>query len=77
MKRIKRVEPRRKQQHQMTRPDLSIIIVDDLQFSRIVVKTALKKAGYNGVRMADSATEALRMLKEDPADVGLADWMMP
>ena len=57
--------------------DLSIIIVDDLQFSRIVVKTALKKAGYDGVRMADSATEALRMINEQPADVVLADWMMP
>ncbi len=56
---------------------LSIIIADDLQFSRIVVKTALKKAGYNGVRMADSASEALRMLEESPADVVLADWMMP
>ena len=48
----------------MTSKDLSIIIVDDLQFSRIVVKTALKKAGYNGVRMADSATEALAMIKQ-------------
>ena len=57
--------------------DLSIIIVDDLQFSRIVVKTALKKAGYNGVRMADSATEALAMIAQRPADVVLADWMMP
>lgn len=61
----------------MSSSDLSIIIVDDLQFSRIVVKTALKKAGYNGVRMAGSATEALRMLEEKPADVVLADWMMP
>ncbi|MGB5276868.1 MAG: diguanylate cyclase [Gammaproteobacteria bacterium] len=57
--------------------DLSIIIVDDLQFSRIVVKTALKKAGYEGVRLADSATQALGMLAEQPADVVLADWMMP
>ena len=57
--------------------DISIIIVDDLQFSRIVVKTALKKAGYDGVRMADSATEALKMLSDQPADVVLADWMMP
>lgn len=57
--------------------DLSIIIVDDLQFSRIVVKTALKKAGYDGVRMADSAAVALKMLEEEPADVVLADWMMP
>jgi diguanylate cyclase (GGDEF)-like protein len=61
----------------MSRKDLSIIIVDDLQFSRIVVKTALKKAGYNGVRMADSASEALAMLDQKPAEVVLADWMMP
>ncbi len=61
----------------MSSKDLSIIIVDDLQFSRIVVKTALKKAGYNGVRMADSATEALTMIEQKPADVVLADWMMP
>ncbi|MBT8120656.1 MAG: response regulator [Gammaproteobacteria bacterium] len=61
----------------MSSKDLSIIIVDDLQFSRIVVKTALKKAGYNGVRMADSATEALTMIEQKHADVVLADWMMP
>ena len=61
----------------MSSKDLSIIIVDDLQFSRIVVKTALKKAGYNGVRMADSATEALAMIDQKAADVILADWMMP
>ncbi|MBT8126978.1 MAG: response regulator [Gammaproteobacteria bacterium] len=61
----------------MRNTDLSIIIVDDLQFSRIVVKTALKKAGYGGVRLADSATQAFAMLDEQPADVVLADWMMP
>ena len=61
----------------MNDTDLSIIIVDDLQFSRIVVKTALKKAGYSGVRLADSATQALGMMEEEPADVILADWMMP
>lgn len=61
----------------MSNTDLSIIIVDDLQFSRIVVKTALKKAGFDGVRMADSASMALKMLADEPADVILADWMMP
>lgn len=61
----------------MSSKDLSILIVDDLQFSRIVVKTALKKAGYNGVRMADSASEALAMIEQQPADVILADWTMP
>jgi len=61
----------------MSSKDLSIIIVDDLQFSRVVVKAALKKAGYNGVRMADCATAALKMMEQQPADVVLADWMMP
>ncbi len=61
----------------MSSKDLSIIIVDDLQFSRIVVKAALKKAGYSGVRLADCATEALTMIEQQPADVVLADWMMP
>ena len=61
----------------MNDKDLSIIIVDDLQFSRIVVQSALKKAGYTHIRLADSAHEALRMLEEKPADVVLADWMMP
>ena len=63
--------------HQIKDDDLSIIIVDDMQFSRIVVKTALQKAGFSGVRLADSAHEVLRMLEEEPADVVLADWMMP
>ena len=61
----------------MSNTDLSIIIVDDLKFSRIVVKTALKKAGYDGVRMAGCASEALDLLAQQRADVVLADWMMP
>jgi len=61
----------------MSDTDISIIIVDDMQFSRVVVKTALKKAGYNDVRMAGSAAEALTMIDQQVADVILADWMMP
>jgi len=61
----------------MSNKDLSIIIVDDLQFSRVVVKTALTKAGYTDIRMAGSATEALSMMDQQPAEVLLADWMMP
>lgn len=61
----------------MSNKDLSIIIVDDLQFSRIVVKTALKKAGYHGVRMAENAIDALNMISQEATDVVLADSMMP
>ncbi|MCG6938396.1 MAG: response regulator [Gammaproteobacteria bacterium] len=61
----------------MSNTDLSIIIVDDLQFSRVVVKTALTKAGYSDIRMAGSASEALKLMEKQPAEVLLADWMMP
>lgn len=57
--------------------DLSIIVVDDMQFSRAVLRSSLNKGGYTDVRMAGSAEEALRMLDERSADVILADWVMP
>ena len=61
---------------QMT-TDLSIIIVDDMQFSRAVLKQALSKSGYTDLRLADSANACLEMLNERCADVVLADWVMP
>lgn len=57
--------------------DLSIIIVDDMQFSRAVLQSALKRAGYEDIRQACSGREALQMLAERSADVVLADWVMP
>ncbi len=61
----------------MNNEDLSIIIVDDQQFSRTVAKSTLTKAGYLTVRTAAGASEALTMLEQQPADVVLTDWMMP
>lgn len=57
--------------------DLSIIVVDDLQFSCEVVKSGLKKAGYRDIRTANSANEAMLQLNERRADVVLADFWMP
>ena len=57
--------------------DLSIIIVDDMQFSRAVLKQALTKGGYTDLRLADSAHACLEMLDDRCADVVLADWVMP
>ncbi|HDP90436.1 MAG TPA: diguanylate cyclase [Thioalkalivibrio sp.] len=57
--------------------DLSIIIVDDMQFSRAVLKQALQKGGYTDLRLAESANVCLEMLNERCADVVLADWVMP
>jgi len=61
----------------MSNKDVSIIIVDDMQFSRVVVQAALKKAGFTNIRVASSAKLALTMMEEARADVVLADWVMP
>lgn len=56
---------------------LSIIIVDDMHFSRAVIEQALKQAGYDDIRVASSGDEVLDMLEQRVADVLLADWVMP
>lgn len=61
----------------MSNKDVAIIIVDDMQFSRVVVQAALKKAGFSNIRVASSALEGLKLMDEKRADVVLADWVMP
>ena len=61
----------------MRKEDLSIIVVDDLQFSREVVKSALGKSGFTDIRTASSADETLYLLNQRRAHVVLADFWMP
>ncbi|MFV2031238.1 MAG: response regulator [Gammaproteobacteria bacterium] len=61
----------------MQKEDLSIIVVDDLQFSREVVKSGLTKSGFTDIRTASSGYEALFFLNQRRADVVLADFWMP
>ncbi|WP_282339006.1 MULTISPECIES: response regulator [Pseudomonas] len=56
---------------------LSILVVDDAKFSSAMIGRALSQAGYQDVRFASSATEALRQLETRAASVLLADWLMP
>lgn len=56
---------------------LSIMVVDDARFSSTLIGRALQQAGYHDLRYADSASEALEELRQRPADVLLADWLMP
>lgn len=57
--------------------ELSLIVVDDMRFSRMVLEQTLKKIGYNDIRLAKTGAEVLHMAKERRADVILADWVMP
>ena len=61
----------------MANKDVSILIVDDMQFSRVVVQAALKKAGYSNINVASSAVQALESIEKNRVDVVLADWVMP
>lgn len=61
----------------MPNPQLSILVVDDAKFSSAMIGRTLTQAGYQDVRYANSAAEALRQLELRPASVLLADWLMP
>lgn len=61
----------------MHNPFLSILVVDDARFSSSVIGRTLTRAGYQDIRFAASAHEALEQLEQRPANLILADWMMP
>lgn len=60
----------------MPNPDLSILVVDDAKFSSAMIGRALSQAGYQDIRFASSASEALQQLEQRPVSVLLADWLM-
>ena len=43
----------------MPNPNLSILVVDDAKFSSAIIGRALSQAGYQDVRFASSAAEAV------------------
>lgn len=61
----------------LAKEDLSIMVVDDLQFSCEVIKSGLKKSGYKDIRTANSANDAMLMINQKRPDVILADFWMP
>ena len=61
----------------MNNRDISILIVDDAKFSSAVVSRTLSGAGYQDIRHASSAQEALKRMEERQAALVIADWLMP
>ncbi len=56
---------------------LSVIIVDDTEFSKRVTSKRLASKGITRIREAKSGAEALALHKRQPADCIIADWVMP
>jgi two-component system, chemotaxis family, chemotaxis protein CheY len=56
---------------------LDILIVDDHDPMRAILEKALRAAGADSIRSAEDAGQALALLAERPADLVIADLMMP
>lgn len=55
---------------------LSVILAEDDPDIQLVARLALKRVGFT-VRVASNGAEAVAMVREQPPDVILLDWMMP
>ncbi len=54
-----------------------IVIVDDVQTIRRVLKASFIKAGFNDISEATNGEELLQKLEETPFDLIICDWDMP
>ena len=54
-----------------------ILIVDDAEFSRSVMKQALANAGFDNITEASTADEARRIFAKNPPDLTVLDIMLP
>lgn len=57
--------------------DMKILVVDDHESMRRIVKQALNDLGFPNVKLADDGATALPMLKSDHFDFLVSDWNMP
>lgn len=55
---------------------MKILIVEDDPTSTVILERSLRRAGYETVSAADGV-EALEILKTQPCDAIVSDWMMP
>ncbi len=62
---------------QVTPARVSVLIVDDARVTLEILRRTLKQAGYEDIRVATSGQDALDQLQDRPANLLLADWLMP
>ncbi len=57
--------------------NMKILVVDDFNTMRRIVKNVLKQIGFDNVSEAEDGQTALTMLKADKFDFVVTDWNMP
>ena len=61
----------------MSYEDIPILVVDDAKFSSAIIAKALRSGGFSNVRFTNNPLQALRSLEKRPAQILIADWLMP
>jgi phosphoserine phosphatase RsbU/P len=61
----------------MSDSDIPILVVDDAKFSSAIIAKVLRSGGFTNVRFTNNPLEALRSIEKRPAQILLADWLMP
>jgi two-component system, chemotaxis family, chemotaxis protein CheY len=61
----------------MPNQNMKILVVDDFQTMRRIVKGVLKELGFTNVVEADNGVSALQVMKEEKIDFIVSDWNMP
>ena len=61
----------------MAEDDIPILVVDDAKFSSAIIAKVLRGGGFQNVRFTNNPLEALRSLEKRPAQILVADWLMP
>jgi len=57
--------------------ELDVLIVDDHEAMRVLLRAALLRAGISRVRDASSGEDALALITEGAPNLILCDWRMP
>jgi len=61
----------------MADPNMKILVVDDFQTMRRIVRGVLKELGFTNVVEADNGVAALEVLRTEKIDFIVSDWNMP
>lgn len=61
----------------MSYEDIPILVVDDAKFSSTIIAKSLRNGGFTNVRFTNNPLQALRSLEKRPAQILIADWLMP
>jgi len=56
---------------------MKVLVVDDFATMRKIIKNVLKQINIEDVLEAESGKHALSVLKNDPVDLIISDWIMP